>query len=266
MFIKAVKTYTRKNGQPQYSCRLVENYRVKDKVRQRTLLNLGSKWPVDKSLWPAVAQRVQEKLDGQLQLWDANLQVKRQAEDIVRRLRPRLATAKFTNRCHRRDRAGFAATRRTSFGRRRTHEPRRTPTTRMVRTAAQPRRDRTRCQALCRTADRTHAPSEQRTRSPTLYPVVTSSPRAQFIIHPSLTAKHGRSKYLGTQDHVDILNIAFPYFLIAGRRVTLSIRIAGDHCHGDDRTLQTIRYLSPIKLRKILQTGNLQLGKHLYNY
>ena len=88
-FIKAVKTYTRKNGQPQHSCRLVENYRVQDKVRQRTLLNLGSKWPVDKALWPAVTQRVQEKLDGQLGLWDGDLQIEQHPADIVRRLRAR---------------------------------------------------------------------------------------------------------------------------------------------------------------------------------
>ncbi len=87
--IKAVKTYTRKNGQPRHSCRLVENYGVQDKVRQRTLLNLGSKWPVDKALWPAVTQRVQEKLDGQLGLWDGDLQIEQHPADIVRLLRAR---------------------------------------------------------------------------------------------------------------------------------------------------------------------------------
>ena len=89
MFIKAVKTYTKKNGEPQFSCRLVHNQRIGSKIKQHTLLNLGSKWPVDKSLWPAISQRIQEILDGQLELFDVDPQVERQAVSIVSRLRAR---------------------------------------------------------------------------------------------------------------------------------------------------------------------------------
>lgn len=50
-----------------------------------------------------------------------------------------------------------------------------------------------------------------------------------------------------------------PIFSDNERRVMLSIRIAGDHRHGDGRTLQTIRHRSLMIVRKILRAGNLQL-------
>jgi hypothetical protein len=42
MFIRRVKTRTTQDGTCYYSHRLVDSYRVGDRVRQRTLLNLGS--------------------------------------------------------------------------------------------------------------------------------------------------------------------------------------------------------------------------------
>jgi len=45
MFIRRTKTRSTEQGESYYSYRLVDTYRIADKVRQRTLLNLGS--PLD---------------------------------------------------------------------------------------------------------------------------------------------------------------------------------------------------------------------------
>ena len=42
MFIRRVKTRSTVQEKNYYSYRLVDNYRVANKVKQRTLLNLGS--------------------------------------------------------------------------------------------------------------------------------------------------------------------------------------------------------------------------------
>ena len=42
MFIRRTKTRTTNTGEQYYSYRLVDTYRAAGRVRQRTLLNLGS--------------------------------------------------------------------------------------------------------------------------------------------------------------------------------------------------------------------------------
>ncbi len=54
MFIRATKTHTTE-GRPVRSHRLVLSQRIGDKVRQRTLLNLGTDYPVPKEKWREVA-------------------------------------------------------------------------------------------------------------------------------------------------------------------------------------------------------------------
>ena len=46
MFIRRAKTRTTENGETYFAYRLVESERNQDKVRQRTLLSLGSNFPV----------------------------------------------------------------------------------------------------------------------------------------------------------------------------------------------------------------------------
>ena len=65
MFIRRVKTRTTENGSSYYSCRLVENYRVGKRIRQRTLLNLGSQFDFPHEQWPELAQRIEQILVGQ---------------------------------------------------------------------------------------------------------------------------------------------------------------------------------------------------------
>jgi hypothetical protein len=64
MFIRRVKTRTTENGSSYYSCRPVENYRVGTRIRQRTLLNVGSQFDFPHEQWPELTQRVEQILVG----------------------------------------------------------------------------------------------------------------------------------------------------------------------------------------------------------
>lgn len=67
MFIR--RTLTRRtDGQAYYSHRLVHSLREDGKVRQRTLLNLGSEFAIDKAHWPVLCRRIDEIRHGQSSL------------------------------------------------------------------------------------------------------------------------------------------------------------------------------------------------------
>ena len=69
MFIR--RTLTRRtSGKDYHSHRLVESRRDGAKVRQRTLLNLGSDFDLPKDAWPLLCRRIDEILNGQAPLID----------------------------------------------------------------------------------------------------------------------------------------------------------------------------------------------------
>ena len=65
MFIRRAKTRTTENGDTYYAYRLVQSERSAEKVRQRTLLNLGSNFPVQRQHWPLLCARIRQLLDRQ---------------------------------------------------------------------------------------------------------------------------------------------------------------------------------------------------------
>lgn len=89
MYIKATKTHADKDGQPVRSHRLVLSQRVGGKVRHRTLLNLGTDYPVAKEKWREVAVLAEAQLHGRPPLLQAAPDVQAAAEDIVAKLRAR---------------------------------------------------------------------------------------------------------------------------------------------------------------------------------
>ena len=89
MYIKATKTHTDKDGQSVRSHRLVLAQRIGDKVRHRTLLNLGTDYPVPKEKWREVAGLAEALLNGRPPLLEAAPDVQAAAEDIVAKLRAR---------------------------------------------------------------------------------------------------------------------------------------------------------------------------------
>ena len=62
MYIRQTKIKNSKQGVPYYTHRLVESVRDGEKVKQRTLLNLGKNFAVDKEHWPALTARIDQLL------------------------------------------------------------------------------------------------------------------------------------------------------------------------------------------------------------
>ena len=65
MFIRRTRTGTGAGGEVYYSHRLVRSERSGGTVRQRTLLNLGSDFPVERRHWPLLCARLRQLLDRQ---------------------------------------------------------------------------------------------------------------------------------------------------------------------------------------------------------
>lgn len=84
MFIRRTKTRTTEEGADYYSHRLVDSYRVGARVRQRTLLNLGSRFDVPEEDWPELAQRIEAILRGQQRALLASApEIEREAQRIA---------------------------------------------------------------------------------------------------------------------------------------------------------------------------------------
>ena len=88
MFIRATKTHSVR-GQPGRSFRLVQTQRRGSAVHQKTLLNLGTDYPVPRADWPAVTRLAKDLLAAQDPLLSAPAHIRAAAEDLVRRLRAR---------------------------------------------------------------------------------------------------------------------------------------------------------------------------------
>ncbi len=92
MFIRCARTRTTRNGKSYHSYRLVDSYRVGDRVRQRTLLNLGSEFDCPRELWPELTQRIEHIIRGQHETLLAPApEVERKAQDIAATLLSRYA-------------------------------------------------------------------------------------------------------------------------------------------------------------------------------
>ena len=70
MFIRRTRTRRTDTGQDYFTCRLVRAERVGEKVRQRTLLNLGSHYAIERTQWPTLCARIEHLLSGQTELLD----------------------------------------------------------------------------------------------------------------------------------------------------------------------------------------------------
>ena len=73
MFIRRTQTRSRVSGEPYVTHRLVRSERVGSAIKQTTVLNLGSHFDLPQAHWPALAQRIDELVQGQSSLLDATL-------------------------------------------------------------------------------------------------------------------------------------------------------------------------------------------------
>ena len=63
MFIRRTTIKSRASGEPYFTYRLVASERVDGKVKQRTLINLGSHFEVAREQWPALCARIEQIID-----------------------------------------------------------------------------------------------------------------------------------------------------------------------------------------------------------
>ncbi len=74
MFIRCTTTRSKQSGDTYQTYRLVENERIQGQVKQRTLLNLGRHFDVDKSQWAELADRISQLLSSQGSLFSLTLE------------------------------------------------------------------------------------------------------------------------------------------------------------------------------------------------
>ena len=83
MFFRRTKTANGSDGKSYFTYRLVVGQREGTKVRQKTVLNLGSNREVPQSDWKAVALRVEAIQQVQVTCFDNQKHVEIAAQDIV---------------------------------------------------------------------------------------------------------------------------------------------------------------------------------------
>lgn len=87
MFIRQTKTRNDKTGaEPYYTYRLVASKRTGNQVRQQTLLNLGSYFPLPKKDWPLLCTRLEQLLCGQASLLPVDATIEKLAQRYAARL------------------------------------------------------------------------------------------------------------------------------------------------------------------------------------
>ncbi len=91
MFIRRTKTRTVGTQDHYFTYRLVKSVRIGNKVRQRTLLNLGAHFDLPPAQWPLLYQRLDDLLAGQATLMDYPEAVDNHAQRIVAQLISRQA-------------------------------------------------------------------------------------------------------------------------------------------------------------------------------
>ena len=90
MFIRKTKIGNAKNGETYYTYRLVSSQRIGDKVRQKTLLNLGKNFSFPQQQWAQLCSRVKQILTGQMSL----LEPEQKLEELAQYIAARLVTSK----------------------------------------------------------------------------------------------------------------------------------------------------------------------------
>ena len=86
MFIRQTKTSNAASGEAYTTFRLVASERIGGKVRQQTLLNLGSSFSLAREHWPELCNRIEQILSGQLSLMPATAEIETLAQRYAARL------------------------------------------------------------------------------------------------------------------------------------------------------------------------------------
>ena len=83
MYIRRTTIKSRKDGSQYYTYRLVESERIGKKVRQHTLINLGTDFSLPREQWPELASRIQEIIDGQREVFKSSQKIEEFAQNYA---------------------------------------------------------------------------------------------------------------------------------------------------------------------------------------
>jgi len=86
MYIRQTKTSNSLSGEAYFTFRLVASKRIKGKVRQQTLLNLGRNFSLPREEWPQLCCRIEEILSGQIPLLPISGHVEKLAQRYAAQL------------------------------------------------------------------------------------------------------------------------------------------------------------------------------------
>ena len=86
MYIRQTSTLRKSDGSSYQSFRLVESTRVGDKVKQRTLLNLGSDFSVPRELWADLVGRIEEIITHRTPMFSRDATIEADAQQIAAKL------------------------------------------------------------------------------------------------------------------------------------------------------------------------------------
>ena len=86
MYIRQTSTLSKKDGSTYQSFRLVESVRVGEKVKQRTLLNLGADFSIPRELWSELTGRIEEILSHAKPLFPPDVAIEVEAQRIAAKL------------------------------------------------------------------------------------------------------------------------------------------------------------------------------------
>jgi len=94
MFIRQTKTRSTSDGSSYSIHRLVESNRVGDKVRQRSVLNLGTNFDLPKDLWPELCIRIEQFLNAEQPLFAVDPAIEKSAQHIYSQIIARRGNVK----------------------------------------------------------------------------------------------------------------------------------------------------------------------------
>ena len=101
MYIRSTTQKNSKTGRSYINYRLVESYRNRSgKVRQQTLLNLGTSFDFPKDQWKMLADRIEEIRNGQESIFQCDREIEKEAQRIAKLVLKKYATTlNDSNQC-----------------------------------------------------------------------------------------------------------------------------------------------------------------------
>jgi transposase len=97
MFIRQTKTRSASDGGSYFTHRLVESKRVGAKVRQRTVLNLGTNFDLPKDLWPELCIRIEQILNSEQPIFATDPSIEKRAQHLYSQIIARRGEIKQLN-------------------------------------------------------------------------------------------------------------------------------------------------------------------------